>query len=181
MKNVLIFTLGAAAGSLLTWKLVEQKYKQIADEEIESVVEMYRKRSEDPKPSKEEMSEYVTSLQKQAEDLGYIQNEEEKEEDLFTVQVEDEDEGVRPYVISPEEYGDKNGYDARTYTYYADNILTDEDDNIVGNPELFIGDGLEHFGDYDDCAVFVRNDTLKCDYEILKHNGNYDEYDNGSY
>lgn len=191
MKNVLMFTLGAAAGSLLTWKLVEQKYKKIADEEIESVIQVFKNRDKNVVVEHYNEVDKIDNVKreytKKVNEAGYTTSisseplEEEKEEDLFTVQVENEDEGVRPYVISPEEYGDKNGYDARTYTYYVDNILTDEDDNIVGNPERYIGDGLEHFGDYDDCAVFVRNDNLKCDYEILKHNGTYDEYANGSY
>lgn len=169
MKNVIIFTLGAAAGSLLTWKFVEQKYKRIADEEIESVREVYRKRSGAvtemtvPKITKEEKEE----LEKQVQDLNY------------TVQTEI-DEGVKPYVITPEEYGEVVGYDARSWTIYADNVITDEDDVIVSDPESMIGDGLEHFGDYDDCAVFVRNENLKCDYEILKHNKTYEEI-NGSY
>lgn len=181
MKNILMFTLGAAAGSLLTWKLVEQKYKQIADEEIESVREMYRKRSglaqemRDPKITKEEKEE----LEKQVQELNYIQNEEETEDDLFTVQTEI-DEGVKPYVIIPEEYNEKEGYDARSWTLYTDYVLTDEDDNIIGDPESMIGDGLDHFGEYDDYAVYVRNDDLKCDYEILKHNKSYSEF-NGRY
>ena len=39
MNKLFIFSLGAAAGSLLTWKLIEKKYKDLADEEIASVVE----------------------------------------------------------------------------------------------------------------------------------------------
>lgn len=42
MKNVLIFILGGAVGSLVTWKLVEGKYKKLADEEIASVVGRFK-------------------------------------------------------------------------------------------------------------------------------------------
>ena len=42
MNKIFIFCLGAASGSLLTWKLIEKKYKDLADEEIASVVEYYR-------------------------------------------------------------------------------------------------------------------------------------------
>ena len=34
-------------------------------------------------------------------------------------------------------------------------------DNVVGL------ESLAHFGEYEDDSVFVRNDRLKCDYEIL--------------
>ena len=180
MKHILMFTLGAAAGSLLTWKFVEKKYKQIADEEIEAVREVYRKRSGltseivEPQLIKDGKEE----LTKQVQELNYIQKEEIKEDDLFTVQTE-ENEGVAPYIISPEEYGDVNGYDARSWTLYADGVVSDEDDNVIGNPENIIGDCLDRFGEYDNDAIFIRNENLKCDYEVLKHDKPYDE--TGSY
>lgn len=158
---ILTFTLGAAAGSLLTWKIVEKKYKQIADEEIESVKEHYKNKENlehntaeyfelDKEDTKFEYKEIV-------EDLGYSAN------------IEEDDGTVAPYVISPEEFGDKPGFDTESWTYYADKILTDESDEIVGDPENIIGDGLDHFGDYDDDSVYIRNENTKCDYEILKH------------
>lgn len=39
--NVLMFTAGAAIGSLVTWKVVKAKYEQIAQEEIDSVKETW--------------------------------------------------------------------------------------------------------------------------------------------
>ena len=39
--KLLIFGVGAAIGSVVTWKLVKTKYKRIADEEIESVKKIY--------------------------------------------------------------------------------------------------------------------------------------------
>lgn len=42
MKNYLVFGLGAAIGSLVTWRLVKSKYEQHAEDEIESVQEAYR-------------------------------------------------------------------------------------------------------------------------------------------
>ena len=41
MKNLLFFVAGAAIGSIATWKLIEKKYKDLADEEIESVKETF--------------------------------------------------------------------------------------------------------------------------------------------
>ena len=42
MKNLLCFVAGAAIGSVVTWKLIEKKYKDLADEEIESVIETFK-------------------------------------------------------------------------------------------------------------------------------------------
>ena len=169
---VLTFTLGAAAGSLLTWKLIEQKYKQIADDEIESVKEHYKNRdkmldiiSDEEESDKDLTSEELKEYEDQLKDFGY------------SVKIEEDTDVVQPYVISPEEFGDKPGFDTESWTYYADLVLTNEDDEIVGNPENFIGDGLNHFGDFDDDSVYIRNENAKCDYEILKHIRPFSEND----
>ena len=46
MKNLLYFVTGAAIGSVVTWKLIEKKYKDLADEEIESVKETFKNRKQ---------------------------------------------------------------------------------------------------------------------------------------
>ena len=45
LKNTIIFAVGAAVGSAVTWKLLKTKYEQIANEEIASVKETYAKKS----------------------------------------------------------------------------------------------------------------------------------------
>lgn len=199
MKNVLIFAFGAAAGSLLTWKLVEEKYRQIANDEIESVRKYYKDRIDRYLEDDAELLETdnteeevyvtksdVTELEKQLSDLGYSS---EEVDDLINdpdVIIEPTDEGIeiwmepsgdyiKPFVISPDEYGD-DGYEMKSLTYYADFVLADnEDDEIISDPESIIGDGLKHFGEYESDAVHVRNKNNECDYEILKHEKTFSE------
>lgn len=177
MNKVFIFTLGAAAGSLLTWKLLEKKYKEIADEEIASVKEHYKKRAEKHEGSYKIDSKWIVEEEhntpdyfKQVDVLGYANNDDEG-----IIKIETGVEQIAPFVIAPEEWGEIEGYETRQLTYYADSILADESEEIMGDPETFIGDGLEHFGEYADDAVYVRNDNLKCDYEIFKHDKTYNE------
>lgn len=73
----------------------------------------------------------------------------------------------RPYVIHPDDYGEC-GYETIELSYYADGVLaefaTDEEvddiDDVVGI------DSLKCIGEYEPDVVHVRNDRLKCDYEI---------------
>lgn len=62
---------------------------------------------------------------------------------------------------------DKYGW-TDSLTYFADGVLADECGEIVDDVEEIIGDGLDHFGEYEDDSVFVRSDAKRCDYEILK-------------
>lgn len=169
---ILAFTLGAAAGSLLTWKVINEKYKKITEEEIESVKEHYKKKNELVSIEFEEDAD--------SSDDTKVEYEEYLNDLNYTVDT-NEDDTVAPYVISPEEFGEKTGFETTSWTYYADGILTDESDEIVGDPESFIGDGLEHFGDFDDDSVYIRNENEKCDYEILKHTEPFNDNAEGAY
>ena len=92
-----------------------------------------------------------------------------------------DDEGVsdkqtKPYVIPPEQFGDDENYDQISLTYYADGVLADENDEVIDDVEETVGiESLNHFGEYEDDSVFVRNDTRKCDYEILLDQRTYSE------
>ena len=80
----------------------------------------------------------------------------------------------RPYIITPEDFGEY-GYSTVSLTYYADDVLTyEDDDELIDNRDEIVGDdAVNHFGEYEDDSVFVRNDAKKCDYEILYDQRNY--------
>ena len=79
-----------------------------------------------------------------------------------------------PYVISPDEY-DENDYETETLYYYPDGVLTDTYDNVIVDIEETVGKkSLTCFGEYEEDSVFVRNDDLETDYEILLQPDNYE-------
>lgn len=84
--------------------------------------------------------------------------------------------GDVPYVISPEEFDELEDYTPISLTYFADGVLADENGVIVDDVEEIIGDALDHFGEYEEDAVFARNDAKRCDYEILKDERTYAEF-----
>lgn len=173
MKNAIVFVVGAACGSLLTYKLVEKKFKDLADEEIQSVIDTFKKKDDElqVKESYVEVDEIDNTIRKyehKVADLGYS-----TDIDNYTVKVDNGPDGVEPYVISPEEYGELDGYNIVSWMYYEDGVLTNEMDEIVEDPELVIGNALDHFGDYTEDAVYVRSENDKCDYEILRSEQNF--------
>ena len=184
IKNIFIFAVGAAIGSVVTWKMLKNKYEQLAQEEINSVKEVFSrerrlknnsvddcKDEENDEPvlrKPVDISEYARIIQKN----GYMDysglNKEEKEPQID-----------RPYVISPKEFGELDGYRTIGLTYFDDGVLADDaDDEVVEDVDNVVGfDSLNHFGDYEEeeDAVYVRNDTMKCDYEILRDRRKYSD------
>ena len=80
-----------------------------------------------------------------------------------------------PYVIPPEEFGEVFEYDQYSMTYYADGVLTyeGEDDPIEDVDDLVGEASLHTFGEYEEDAVFVRNDLERAEYEILRDPRNF--------
>lgn len=65
MKKYLYFIAGAAVGSLVTWKIVEKKYRDLAEEEINSVKELYKEKiAEKSKFDKQKVDEIKDNIQK---------------------------------------------------------------------------------------------------------------------
>lgn len=171
-KSFLVFVTGAAAGAVVAWKILEKKYKQMANEEIESVREFYnnkmKKKAEQEKKvekPKREAEPYANVL----ETLGY-KKESNKEE------TRDMAENAKVYVIPPEAFGEAD-FETVSLTYYADRILVDDAHNkVIRNVNEVVGlNSLETFGEYEDDSVFVRNENMKTDFEILLDMRNYSD------
>lgn len=177
------FATGAIVGSVVTWCFVKKKYERIAQEEIDSVKEVFAKKEFDSgakemakageevvkglnggirqAKEKPDLVQYAAMVQKYGGTVG-----EEKEVPM---------KEKFPYVIPPEEFGEFDDYERISLTYYADGVLADDNNEVVDDVEDIVGDALDHFGEYEDDSVFVRCDERKCDYEILMDQRTFSE------
>lgn len=183
MNKGLIFTfsfaIGAAAGSLVTWRLLKTKYEQLAREEIEEVRAFYANKygecdndisteSEEASEDESEKEATITEYYKIAS--KYSGDEEEKKGGDKSMS------RFEPYIISPAEFGEIDGYNTETLIYYNDGVLADNDGNRIEDIESYIGyESLNHFGEYEQDSIHVRNDDTMTDYEVLLDEGNYED------
>ena len=173
-SNFIALAIGAAVGSIVTWQLLKAKYEQLAQEEIAEMREFYINKSKKFEPKKFEprtfeSSEPMTSVESIIKEEGYSYSDEQEKGGEKAVYNDD-----KPYVIPPEEFGSKDEYETISLTYYSDGVLTDDMDDPISDVDDVVGiESLEHFGEYEDDSVFVRNDILRCDYEILLDNRRY--------
>lgn len=157
ISKVAIFAIGAAAGSIATYKLAREKYEQAVKEWVEElnleITDILGSSTDEKDSSNCEREEYTSKIS----ELNYDRCKEE------------ESMNNTPYIIPPEEFGMLDDYDTVSLNYFkAKDILTDDWDNPIENVEALVGKGFEeHFGEYEDDAVFIRNDRTETDYEIL--------------
>lgn len=194
--KMFIFAAGILTGSLCTWYSTKKYYEKIANDEIESMKEWLARRVEEQdekaeeqssepaeKPTSPSMKPNLMEYAAMVKDLGYTDYSRRTEEPEKEAKEDEEvDDMDRPHVIEPEEFGECD-YEEVSLTYYADGVLTDEQDNPIEDVDSMVGeDYAEHFGEYEDDSVFVRNDRLQTDFEILADQRNYSDLDkNKSY
>ena len=186
LSKIFIFIAGAGIGSAVTYKLLEAKFEQKVKEEIELTKEYYSNKNdsvdetipdpeeapdeyyEEEKPTEEEKKEYGNVVK----NLNYTNYSNiNKENDIKEV-----DDVEMPYVIPPEELGDFDDYEQEELTYYTDGVVADDFGNIVEDIEGTIGaDFADHYGEYEEDSVYIRNDAKKCEYAVLRDYRRYSD------
>lgn len=175
----LAFVAGGVCGVLGTKTYFEDLYRRQYEEDLESVKKVwtYKKPAEedvkeddepvlDKEPRENEMYQYAKILQKK----GYtnysdtpVDTSEMTAPEVYTPPENYKD----PYPIPPDILG-SDGYDQITLFYTEDKVLLNEDDTKVDNIEDVVGlDSLNHFGEYEEDVLYVRNERLRTDYEVL--------------
>ena len=178
-NNVLVFAVGALVGSAVTWYFAKGYFAKIAQEEIDSVKEVFsnfnKQSDEDNEPQQEEG---LTEEEVARAMPVYHQLASRYDSPAFKTEEKEVSDVDRPYVISPNEYGQMYDYMTFELTYYDDGVLADDTDEIVDDIEGTIGyESLKHFGELEDDPdiVHVRNDSLKADYEVAMSNSKYSD------
>lgn len=174
--NAFMFATGATIGSLVTWKVVKTKYERLMQEEIDAFKKEWPLYMQDKSSEGDSCVDEWDDCEDDDEDdcdgdgdiinyrmlaANYNCGEGGKEEEVPYVN--------GPYVIAPEDFGDGNyDHDAVALVYYADGVLADDWGCEVDIEETIGEDALNHFGEYDDDVVHVRNERTCADYEVVR-------------
>lgn len=185
------FVGGFVIGYFATKHFLEQHYIDLANEEIKDAKEYYEtivdERTGSTAPDGRERIFYSTLRQYQG--TGPVQSDHtEAKQVLKNIFREPENVGdfseevsarnpEEPYIIAVTEYlpNDSN-YSQETVTWYeGDGVLVDDRDEPVKDPDATIGLGNLRFGHRsdDENVVYIRNDRLLIDFEVLRHDGKY--------
>lgn len=193
LGTVLAFLAGAAVGGGSVWYVLKARYEEISEQDIYSAKQAFRAREEKLQREIDNLKERLEIPDMDTEEPKAIQasaakNREKGDINDYAKMVNrvqysrtsvpqpPEHEVEAPYVISPDEFGEIEGYTQISLIYFDDGILSDENGVIIDEPEDIVGDALNHFGEYEEDSVFVRSDPKRCDYEILRDLRSYAEF-----
>ena len=195
IKSIAAFVIGLSVGAVGTYLALKSKKEALEErcESLEERIEGYLESSDsNPQTSDDKDDSSISSEQHHwlsddpskeigkvgdiIESNGYtMYSDSEKEIDSKGRKI-DEDLDA-PKVIKPDEFGDDPDYDTASLYYFTDGVLTDDEYGILYDQELFVGsdDIGSHFGEYEEDAVYVKNDRFRVYYEVLKDERTYEE------
>ncbi len=197
-KTVISFLVGLVVGSVLTYHGLKNKVEAEMDEEVNKLKEFYKDQLEKQQAEYFEKEEYLKSKAAVAEDKGSVvskiinlknvekfekkQNEETEDEDgseettgAFEIFEDDIIAQDKPFVIEEDRVGEYISYDLISLIYFSDGVLTDDWEVPVENPDETVGKEYAEYFETGEDVVYVRNDKLKCEFEITWDLRTYEE------
>lgn len=184
VKGIFIFVIGVVTGTFAGAQIAKKKYEEIANEEIEEIRAYYKEREK-------EVKEVEESNAVEAPEEKSIEVEERKQYDNiikrgnYMAVDEEEQNNVcdEAYPIDPSEFGNDGKNATETLTYFADGVLVNEVDEVVEDPDLVVGrHHIDIFNEFPDATcVYVRNDLDGTDYEILKDDWCWSDFNEKGY
>lgn len=187
VKGCLLFGAGFIAGAVVAARVVRDKFRQEAEEEIAEMREYYRekerglKQNDDSQPveekedKKENEKEKYEKIVKEKGYVDYAQYNDTKPDKKDEVVDDEEVDPCPPIIIDPEEFGEDPSYDTVTLTYFKDGVLADEVDEEV-DPKIVGLDNLETFNEFGARSIYIRDELEMIEYEIIRDDYAYSEY-----
>lgn len=192
IKGAFIFLTGAGIGAGISFLVTKKVYETKCAEEIEVMRKKYKAEGDSVSSAISEMKDIVKERylkESESEDDAIIFTREESldeesdiEEEMAESEFPEEEPEIRkyPYPITPEEYfeGDDPGIGKRALIYYAgDDTLVDETTEELQELGQIGVDNLGLFGKYEDKRLFIRNEPLGEDYEVIFEEGSFHQLD----
>ena len=169
---VVSLAVGALIGSAATWIFTKKYYENITQAEIDSVKKEFSKRNDPVEPNEQETE--MDKYNKAVSNYDYTAHSNDKKSDAKEDKMTNIFEEDIEY-IDPDAYGEYMDYEQVSLTYFADGVLAYEDTlEVIDDVKSIVGEFFaDHFGEYEDDSVFVRNDATRCEYEILADTRKY--------
>lgn len=196
---------GAAGGAFFMERRLRTKYERMAEEEIDAMRDHFRARlvAKEVKPELSDLGKKVEDLgyrppaetpgpaviEAEVADPTAVEPEDFETRNVFDghpddipwdaeLELQNRSRNEGPYVIHVDERHERN-YTESTLTYYAgDDVLCDEKDRIIEDQEQVVGvENLDRFGHGSNDAniVYIRNDDLAIEVEVIKSERTYAE------
>ena len=192
--TILTYAATAAASSVITWLVAREIFQAQVQEQVAEVKAYYKKKAEvkpEPVYTGSDLEQYVNDTLEaygQKQFTGGEARVIEHVDKVVEVSVSSHHDPNRPlhkkslpashiitkdtfYEDSDEDFPNQEKVSATFYK--GDNTLVDQYDEVVENAKAILGEDFFTAIGGDDSQIWVRNTTLKLDYEVDLERGSY--------
>lgn len=178
VNSYIIFAGGMVAGGLAGYLVARAMYKKEIErlnQEIDDIADKaYKDWCRDNGKSAKEGAEEDNKKLSDAEQRAYMERMHLDRYSGTAYEPEDIEGPIeasdRPYIITYDEFANEHiaDFEKNTLTYYdKDDVLVNDEMELL-NIDYYIGrDNLEHVGEEEKDALFIRNEKNCVDYEVL--------------
>ena len=170
MNKLLYFLAGAAVGSLVTWKVITSRYEVIEDEPETTEPNQEEHKEDNTEEPKTDSTDDLKKCNDIIKENGYVSysnpNADPDDDSINEGHFDMVNGDIR--ILTPDEFAEDQAYETETWFIYEDGVVTDSYHNVIEDPKAYIGDAKDHFGEYEEDSVFIRNDGTMTDYELLR-------------
>lgn len=188
LSHVIAFVAGAVIGYFTADYLLKDKYEKRFQQEVSSTIEAFKTNKNEGYNKNNEVTfngeklkavsdeVVVADIKEYAKNIGKHDYSEVNNDKPYEESKDDDIDHTKPYIITEEEVDAYMNYSITQWNYYADGVLTDENNEVVEDVSTTIGkEAFEYLKRTSESAIYVRNDLLELDYEILKNEMTYAE------
>jgi len=185
IKGLVIFVVGFGLGAVAAKMVLKREYEELVQEEVESLRETAARRKDlrkseevivdGSKSAKEMHKKLANNIAKRysgGTDEEYSECEKESHNtNHYSIDGE-------PYAISLEEFSEEMDHFEKSTIYYydEDDTLADEQEEMIQDVLAIIGpEVLDHLQQAKSDVVYVRNEKMQIDYEIIVLDKSYAE------
>ena len=192
LRDAIIFVGGVGLGAVSTYFILKDRYNKQLNEETEEIKEYYK----DLYSNKEETPSELQDVEIKIEDVhmetvevpaGEEPNYGEIIEKLnynqfsTTVAAPDGEERVerKPYLISMDEYNTDTRMIKKIISYFEDDMVCMDNDTkevLTNIPKELGVDNLESINENGEGEIYIRNELLCIDYNVVSEPGSYEDY-----
>lgn len=187
-KDIIFFVGGCAIGAATTYFCMRDHCDKLIEDETYNIKKYYENKYENTTEKIENIPDTSSDICERMKDEKV---QEEKEEpnyeeiiqklnynEFSTTIPESNQKAKRPYIINVEEYSENNGYVKKIISFFEDDevCMDNETKEILDNVAKDIGtDCMEQLNE-DGNEIYVRNDQLGIDFNIVSEPGSYEDF-----
>lgn len=181
LKNIIFLVGGGAIGAVTTYFCMKDKCNKLVDEETSAIKKYYEEKynTENEDKPNDIPEEVKKEPEEEKEEPNYEEIIEKLNYNEFSTRTSSNKKAKRPYLITEEDFVSDTTNVKKIISFFEDDEICMDNDTkeVLENVAQDIGnDCLEQINERGANEIYVRNEVLGIDYNVVSEPGSYEDF-----